>query len=91
MILLGILQVIFIVLKALFSWLSLPDMPSDITNVVDGVFVYIKDALPLIWLFFDKSVVGVCLTIALACANFEKVYDLLMWVLAKLPIGINKN
>lgn len=91
MIILGLLKIIFMVLQALFSWLSLPQMPEEITTVVDGVIGYIKDALPLIWVFFDKSVVTVCLAVALVCANFDKVYDLLMWVLAKLPIGVNRN
>lgn len=91
MILLALLEVLFLVLQALFSWLSLPNFPSEITTVVDNMVGYITDALPLIWLFFDKTVVGVCLVIALACANFDKIYDLLMWILAKLPLGISKN
>lgn len=91
MIIMGLLKVVFTVLQALFSWLSLPQMPDAITSVIDGVLGYIRDALPLIWVFFDKNVVSVCLVVALACANFDKVYDLLMWVLAKLPIGVNKN
>ncbi len=91
MILLGLLNVLFAVLKALFSWLSLPDMPQEITGVVDTVMGYVVDALPLLWVFFDKSVVTVCLVVALACTNFDKIYDLLMWILAKLPIGISKN
>lgn len=91
MILLGLLQVIFAVLKALFSWLNLPDMPVEISSVLDEVTGHIVDALPLVWVFFDKKVVTVCLVVALACTNFDKVYDLLMWVLAKIPIGINKN
>lgn len=91
MILLALLKMLFAVLKVLFGWLSLPEMPSEITSVVDSVMQYIIDALPLLWVFFDKNVVTVCLVIALACANFDKVYDLLMWILAKLPIGIRKN
>lgn len=91
MILLGLLNVLFSVLQALFGWLDLPDMPREIVGVVDTVIGYIVDALPLLWVFFDKGVVTVCLVVALACTNFNKVYDLLMWVLAKLPIGINKN
>lgn len=91
MIIMGLLNVLFSVLKALFSWLSLPQMPESISGVIDGVLGYITDALPLIWVFFDKTVVGACLVVALACANFDKIYDLLMWVLAKLPIGIKRN
>ena len=91
MILLGLLKVFFAVLKVLFGWLNLPDMPSGITDVVDSVIGYVIDALPLVWVFFDKDLVTICLVVALACSNFDKVYDLLMWILAKLPLGINKN
>lgn len=91
MILLALLRVIFAVLKVLFSWLNLPDMPVEITNVVDQMMGYIVNSLPLLWVFFDKTVVSVCMVVALACVNFDKIYDLLMWILAKLPIGIHKN
>lgn len=91
MILLGLLKVLFTVLQVLFGWLSLPDMPVEISGVVDQIVGYIVDALPLIWVFFDKKVVTVCLVVALACSNFDKAYDLLMWILAKLPLGIHKN
>lgn len=91
MIITGLLKVVFEVLKLLFSWLSLPDMPAEITSVVDGIIGYIVDALPLLWVFFDKKLVTVCLVIALACTNFDKVYDFIMWILAKIPIGIHKS
>lgn len=91
MILMALFEMLFAVLKVLFSWLDLPDFPPEITNVIDEMVGYVTDALPLLWCFFDKSVVTACLVIALACANFEKIYDLLMWILAKLPIGIKKN
>lgn len=91
MILLGLLKMLFAVLKVLFGWLNLPDMPAAISSVVDEIVGYVVDALPLVWVFFDKSVVTVCLVVALACSNFDKAYDLLMWILAKLPLGIHKN
>lgn len=87
----ALLKVLFAVLKVLFSWLNLPDMPVEITDVVDQMMGYIVDSLPLLWVFFDKTVVSVCMVVALACVNFDKIYDLLMWILAKLPIGIHKN
>ena len=55
MILLGLMQVLFAVLRVLFGWLNLPDMPGSITEVVDSVIGYIIDALPLLWVFFDKG------------------------------------
>lgn len=91
MIIIGLLTAVFQLLQLLFSWMSLPDMPVEITSVVDGIMGYIVDALPLLWVFFDKKLVTVCLVIALACTNFDKVYDFIMWILAKLPIGIHKS
>lgn len=91
MILLALFNLIFSVLKVLFSWLNLPDMPQEISSVVDGIVSYITDALPLLWVFFDKTVVTVCIVVAFACVNFDKVYDMLMWILAKIPLGIRKN
>lgn len=91
MILLSLLELLFGIIKVLFSWLDLPDMPAEITDVVDTVIQYIVDGLPIIWCFLDKRITLICLGISLAVMNFEKVYDFLMWILAKLPIGINKN
>lgn len=88
MILIGLLNIIFEFLKLLFSWLSLPDMPEEITSVIDQVIQYVVDGLPILWLFFDKSFVTVCLLLVLAIYNFEKIYDFMMWLLKKLPIGI---
>ncbi len=89
MILLALLQLIFGILQVLFGWLELPDMPEEITSVLDGIIEYVVDALPLVWCFLDKNVVTVCLVISLACMNFEKIYYFLMWILAKLKLSKN--
>lgn len=91
MILLSLLELLFGIIKVLFGWLDLPDMPVEITSVIDNVITYVVDGLPIIWCFLDKELTLICLGISLAVMNFEKVYDFLMWILAKLPIGINKN
>lgn len=91
MILYGILSVILELLKFLFGWIALPDFPPELDTLVYQMLDIIKDALPLIWCFFDKSVVYVCLVIALACVNFDKLYDFTMWIVSKLPLGIHKE
>lgn len=88
MIIKGILDIIFGLLKVLFGWIDLPDMPEAITNVIDQVIGYIKDGLPVIWVFFDKDVVSVVLVLVLAIVNFDKLYYFIMWLLKKLPIGV---
>lgn len=91
MIIYGILSILIELITFLFGWLNLPDMPEVLTQYIDVMMGYIVDGLPLLWLFFDKSVVTVCLVIALACVNFDKVYGFTMWIIAKLPLGIHKN
>lgn len=91
MIIMALLELIFGILKILFGWMSLPDMPVEITEVIDQVKNYIIDGLPIIWCFFDKRITTICLGVSLAAYNFEKVYYFLMWIIAKLPIGVNKN
>ena len=88
MIIKGILDIIFGLLKVLFGWIDIPDMPETITNVIDQVIVYIVDGLPVIWVFFDKQVVTVALVLVLALVNFDKIYYFIMWLLKKLPIGV---
>ena len=88
MILKGILDIIFGLLKTLFGWIDLPDMPEVITNVIDQVISYITDGLPVIWVFFDKQVVTVAFVLVLAIVNFDKIYYFIMWLLKKLPIGV---
>lgn len=88
MIIKGILDIIFGLLKILFGWINLPDMPEAITNVIDQVVGYIVEGLPVVWVFFDKQVVSVALVLVLAIVNFDKLYYFIMWLLKKLPIGV---
>lgn len=88
MIIKGILDIIFGLLKILFGWINLPDMPEVITNIIDQVVGYIVEGLPVVWVFFDKQVVSVALVLVLAIVNFDKLYYFIMWLLKKLPIGV---
>lgn len=91
MILIGLFNLLFSVIKILFSWLNLPGFPPAVESAIDTVFQMLQNAASLIWLIFDREVALACLVIALACSNFDKLYDFLMWILAKIPIGIRKN
>lgn len=87
MIVYGILYVIFCVLKVIFAPISLPDFPPQITQYLYQAIDTISNGLPLLWVFFDKSVVTVCLALVLACMNFERIYYFIMWVLRKFKLG----
>lgn len=91
MIIMAFLNLVFSVLKVLFSWVNLPSMPVKMGEIVDTVMQMIHQGTSILFLFFDKDYVITCLTFSLAIYNFEYIYDALMWVLAKFPIGIKKN
>lgn len=86
MIINGILTVIFELLKVLFSPISLPEFPADITMFLYQVLDAITGALPIVWVFFDKSVVVTCIFIVVAVFNFEKIYFFIIWLLKKLKM-----
>lgn len=86
MIIFGILSIIFGFLQIIFAPISLPDFPPEIVVYLQQALDAVKGALPLIWVFFDKSVVTVCIVIVLAVINFEKIYFFIIWLLKKLKM-----
>lgn len=86
MIIYGILSIIFGFLQIIFAPISLPDFPPEIVVYLRQALDAVKGALPLIWVFFDKSVVTVCIVIVLAVINFEKIYFFIIWLLKKLKM-----
>lgn len=86
MILYGILYVILEFLKLIFAPISLPDFPPQLTEYLYQVLDAITGALPLIWVFFNKSVVAICLTLVVACMNFQRIYFFIIWLLRKFKL-----
>lgn len=77
-------------LRVAFSNFSIPEMPAEIVGVLDQIVGYIAQAMPLVWVFLDKKFTSVCLVLALGVMAFEKIYDFVMWVLAKLPVSVDR-
>lgn len=89
MIIESIIKALFGLVKLVFGWIDLPDMPSAITSVVDELFNLFSGAVGLLGMFVDLQFVAVLVPVLILVINFDKVYRLTMFILHKLPIGIN--
>lgn len=79
-----------IVIKVIFSILGiLPDMPEEVTSVIDDFFDIIFAGVNIFNFFVPLNFVAILIPIVIAILNFDKIYKLIMWVLRKIPfIGV---
>lgn len=83
MIITGIIELLVIVIELLFYPFNMPDMPDLVVEYIELMKEYIMDGAGLLWVFFDKRVVTVCLGLVLAVMVFERGYWFTMWILKK--------
>lgn len=89
MIIESIINALFGLVQLIFGWIDLPDMPAAITSVVDELFALFSGAIGLLGMFVDLSFVAVLIPVLIIIINFDKVYRLTMFILHKLPIGVD--
>lgn len=83
------MELIFGLLKIVFSPVSLPALPSGIQNVLNEFIGVLTSAVGLFGIFVDLSVVRWLIPVVLVVANLDKVWTLIMFVLRKIPfVGI---
>lgn len=85
MIIEGLLSFFQQVYQVMFGWINLPDMPAVVTETVDWFLDMVFDNIGILGFFVRWSTVVVLVPIALIVFNIDKIYDLIMWVLKKLP------
>ncbi|XBX10105.1 hypothetical protein QMP26_19870 [Enterocloster clostridioformis] len=89
MILQAVFDLVAALLKLVFGWINLPDMPSAVTSVIDELFTCIQGGMGIISVFVDMSIVKILLPVLLIVVNFEHVWKFTMFILRKIPfLGI---
>lgn len=89
MIIKGLLELIFGLLQIVFLPINLPDLPSGIQSVLDGVQELMIGSFGLLSVFVDVDVLKFLIPVVLVIVNFERIYDLVIYILKKIPfIGI---
>lgn len=88
MILQAVIDLLVGLVKLCFGWINLPPLPSQIQAVLDMVLGYMRDGIGILAWFIDMDYVFILVPIVIVIINFDKVYRLTMFILRKLPIGI---
>lgn len=89
MIIKGLFELVFGLLQIVFAPINLPDLPDTIQNVLDRLIDVMKSAVGLFGVFFDMNVVKILIPVVLVIVNLDKVWNLIMFILRKIPfLGI---
>ena len=79
----------FGLLQIVFAPVNLPDLPEGIANVLDGLIDVLAGAVGLFGIFVDLTVVRWLIPVVLIIVNFDKIWNVIMFILRKIPfLGI---
>ncbi len=85
----ALLNLVLNLLKLVFGWINLPDMPDSVMAVIDKLFEALEGAVGLFGIFVDLNMVKILLPVLLIVVNFEHVWKFTMFILRKIPfLGI---
>lgn len=85
MILQAVLDALVALIKVVFGWINLPDLPSSVDTIINQVFDYIASGFMFVSIFFNMDLVRVLLPLVVVLVNFDKVYHFTMFIVKKIP------
>lgn len=90
MILEAVFNLVSGLVKLVFGWINLPDLPDSITSVIDELFALISGSVGIIGIFVDLNMVKILFPVLLIVINFDEVWKFTMFILRKIPfLGID--
>ena len=89
MIIKGILELFFSLLQIVFSPISLPPLPKDVSNILDEFINWILGGYDLLGVFIDLNMVKLLIPIVIVISNLDRIWSFIMFILRKIPfIGV---
>lgn len=85
MILEGLLNLVFGLLKVCFGWINIPAFPESLASSIETFLNLIFDNITLLGFFIRPATLTIVIPILIILLNFEDVYKITMWVLRKIP------
>lgn len=76
-------------IRAIFSWINLPDFPEAAKTAIDTYMNLIFDNLDFLSFFVNVSTLKIVATVAIALFAFEHIYKIIIWVVHKIPLSID--
>ncbi len=86
MILEAILNLFKTLLYACFSWINIPNFPSELINNINAFLDLIFNNLTLLGFFVRPITLQIAIPVLIILLNFEYLYKLTMWILRKIPM-----
>lgn len=81
-----VMTVVSGLLKLLFAWVNLPNVPDSARTAINTYLGYVFDNLSFISFFVNVSTLKIVALIAIALIVFERLYKILLWILHKIPM-----
>lgn len=89
MILEAVFNLVSSMLKLVFGWINLPDLPDSIMAVIDELFTLVRGSIGIMSVFIDFNMVKILLPVLLIVINFDNVWKWTMFIIKKIPfLGI---
>lgn len=73
-------------LQTLLGWINIPSAGEEFTNGISYFTTMLETGQSMIDLFIPWSLVKFGLPLLIVVVNFERVYNLIMWILRKIPM-----
>lgn len=89
MIIKGLFNLVLSLLQIIFAPINLPDLPSGLQSIFDGLLSAMLSAIGLFEVFVRPSTLHLLIPIVIVLVNFEKLWNGIMFILKKIPfLGI---
>lgn len=75
--------------EVIFGWISLPAFPADLEQTLETFEDLIFTNLSVLGFFVRISTLKTIVPFMVLLLNFDKAYALVMWIVRKLPLGID--
>lgn len=89
MIIKGLFELVYALLSIVFAPIDLPDLPASVQGIIDRFVDLITSVVGLVGVFVDMDVVKVLVPVVIVIANLDKLWNMIMFILRKIPfLGI---
>ena len=78
-------DLVYNLLNLLLSGISFPQVPEEISLVVDQFLEIVQSSMGFVWLIFPRDLCLVLIPVLVAMHMAHYVVKLIMWILRKIP------
>jgi len=89
MIIEALLDIIGFLVKTIFAFINIPDMPAEVSEPISQYLNLVFDNLGFLGFFVHINVLKIVAITAIALVTFERLYKITLWIYHKLPISSN--